>query len=194
MSEMRATKSGVALDNQKRMLAKWKDDTAIEALTWVGEKIGEPLACDGSIDSVWEVLNNGIVLSKLANWVKPGSISEKKLAKAPTMPFKKMELINLFLEVMKNEKCVKENDLFQTVDLYEKVNVGQVILTIASLGRKMVEEGRGGYGKAESKGVTKEWTEEQLKAGQGIIGLQMGSNKGASQAGQNFGKSRSIVD
>ena len=27
-----------------------------------------------------------------------------------------------------------------------------------------------------------------------VIGLQMGSNKGASQAGQNFGKTRAIID
>lgn len=194
MAEMRATKSGVALDNQKKMLSKWDSDRAITAMSWVGERIGEPLSCDGSIDNVWDLLSNGMILSRLANWVKPGVISEKKLAKPPTMPFKKMELIGLFLEAMKNSGSVKENDLFQTVDLYEKVNVGQVILTIESLGRAMQTAGREGYGKAESKGETKVWTEEQLKAGSGIIGLQMGSNKGASQAGQNFGKSRSIVD
>jgi len=194
MSEMRATKSGVALDNQKKMLSKWNADNAITAMTWVSEKIGEPLDTDGSIDNVWELLNNGMALAKLANWVTPGAISEKKLAKAPTMPFKKMELIGLFIESMKKSNTVKENDLFQTVDLYEKVNVGQVINTIDSVGRAMQTAGRGGYGKAESKGEAKVWTEEQMKAGQGIIGLQMGSNKGASQAGQNFGKSRSIVD
>ena len=27
-----------------------------------------------------------------------------------------------------------------------------------------------------------------------MIGLQMGSNKGATQAGQNFGKTRAIID
>ena len=38
------------------------------------------------------------------------------------------------------------------------------------------------------------FTEEQLQAGQQIIGLQYGSNKGASQAGMNFGKARMIID
>jgi len=38
------------------------------------------------------------------------------------------------------------------------------------------------------------FTDEQLRAGEGIIGLQAGSNKGASQAGQNFGKTRAIID
>jgi len=33
-----------------------------------------------------------------------------------------------------------------------------------------------------------------MKAGASVIGLQMGTNKGASQAGMSFGKSRHIVD
>lgn len=37
------------------------------------------------------------------------------------------------------------------------------------------------------------FTEDQLKAGQQIISLQYGTNKGASQAGMNFGKQRKIV-
>lgn len=41
----------------------------------------------------------------------------------------------------------------------------------------------------------REWTEDELRANrQGIIGLQAGSNKGATQAGINMGKGRSIND
>lgn len=58
---------------------------------------------------------------------------------------------------------------------------------------QLLTAGREGFGKAESKGQTHEWTDEQLGAGKNIIGLQMGSNKGATQAGQNFGKSRGII-
>lgn len=36
----------------------------------------------------------------------------------------------------------------------------------------------------------REFTEEQLKAGQNVVGLQMGSNKGATAAGVNFGMTR----
>ncbi len=68
------------------------------------------------------------------------------------------------------------------------------ILPLCVFLHQMKTRGRKGYGVSKSKGEKKEWTEEQLKAGQNIIGLQMGSNKGASQAGQNFGKSRMIVD
>jgi len=40
----------------------------------------------------------------------------------------------------------------------------------------------------------REFSDEQLRAGEGHIGLQMGYNKGANQSGQNFGKGRSILD
>lgn len=39
----------------------------------------------------------------------------------------------------------------------------------------------------------REFTDEQMNAGQGIIGLQAGQNKGATQAGQNIGAGRKIL-
>ena len=55
-------------------------------------------------------------------------------------------------------------------------------------------KGYKGFGPKEADKNERHFTDEQLKAGQGVIGLQMGSNKGATQAGQSFGKSRMIVD
>ena len=40
----------------------------------------------------------------------------------------------------------------------------------------------------------REFTEEQLRAGEGHIGLQAGYNKGATQSGINIGKMRSVHD
>lgn len=39
----------------------------------------------------------------------------------------------------------------------------------------------------------RDFSEEVLKAGQTVIGLQAGSNKGATQAGQNLGAGRKIL-
>ena len=47
-----------------------------------------------------------------------------------------------------------------------------------TLGPKLSEENK------------REFTKEQLKAGDSVIGLQAGSNKGASQKGLNFGLTR----
>ena len=44
-----------------------------------------------------------------------------------------------------------------------------------------------------SDGNQRQFTEEQLRAGQGMVGLlNDGMNKGASQSGQNFGLTRHI--
>lgn len=39
----------------------------------------------------------------------------------------------------------------------------------------------------------REFSEDQLKAGKNVIGLQMGSNKGASQEGMSYGRPRQIL-
>ena len=40
----------------------------------------------------------------------------------------------------------------------------------------------------------REFTKEQMNQGKTVIGLQMGTNKGASEAGMSMGKTRAIVD
>jgi len=51
-----------------------------------------------------------------------------------------------------------------------------------------------GDGIKESKANKRQFTEEQLRSGDSVIGLQMGTNKGASQKGMNIGNMRHIVD
>merc|ERR1712179_561095 len=133
---------------------------------------------------------NGQVLCQLMNGLVPGSI---KKINTNNMAFKQMENIGNFLAQV--EKFgVNPADSFQTVDLYEKQNMPLVISTIHALGRKAQSKNLYGIGPKESKKNVREFTEEQLKAGEHVIGLQMGSNKGATQAGQNFGKTRAILD
>ena len=88
-------------------------------------------------------------------------------------------------------------DLFQTVDLYECDNIPVVVDGIYSLGRKTHKHENQeipALGPKEADENAREFTQEQLEAGKNIIGLQMGTNECASQAGQNFGKTRAIID
>ena len=50
------------------------------------------------------------------------------------------------------------------------------------------------YGPKRAEENKRDFTEEQLKAGLNMIGLQSGTNRGASQAGMSFGATRQIVD
>ena len=71
----------------------------------------------------------------------------------------------------------------------------KVINGLLALGRKAGANGFEGptIGPKESTEQKREFSEEQLQAGKGVIGLQMGTNKGASQAGATpYGLGRQI--
>ena len=71
----------------------------------------------------------------------------------------------------------------------------QVVNGIIAFGRKAQKFYNGPtLGPTEATENKREFTQEQLNAGKNIIGLQAGSNQGASQAGMNFGKTRAIID
>lgn len=50
--------------------------------------------------------------------------------------------------------------------------------------------GQKSIGPKESEKNVRNFSDEQLKAGQNVISLQYGSNKGANQSGINFGNTR----
>lgn len=199
MASVRATKSGLNRETQAKLDAKYDAGLAETCMEWMKMIINENTAysedfsTDGSVDNVAEVLNDGNLLAKLANGLEEGTVKDAKLQKRQTMAFKKMEMIGIFLSFAE-KYGVPDPERFQTVDLYEKQNMAQVIICLQSVARKAHHKGKKGFGPKESTENRRTFTEEQLKAGQGVIGLQMGTNKGASQAGMNMGKARKIVD
>ena len=50
--------------------------------------------------------------------------------------------------------------------------------------------GKPSIGPKEAERNEREFTEEQLRAGQSVISLQYGTNTGANQSGMNFGNTR----
>lgn len=71
--------------------------------------------------------------ARLANEIQPGTVKKVQQSK---MAFKCMENINMFLEAAKTFG-VPNQELFQTVDLWEKQNLNSVIICLQSLGRKV---------------------------------------------------------
>ncbi|XP_038068194.1 myophilin-like [Patiria miniata] len=177
---------GMTAELQAKKDAKYDPVAEQEAKDWIeavtGERIGGATFHEG--------LKDGVILCKLANKLQPGSVAKFNTSK---MAFKMMENIGKFLSFTEAYGCNKV-DMFQTVDLYEDQNMPQVINAIHALGRKAQAKGFSGptLGPKESAANKREFTEEQLKEGQNVIGLQMGTNKGASAAGQNFGLGRQI--
>lgn len=203
MANHRATKSGLGRDTQMKILAKYDPELAHECLEWLQDMINSSPVCgdeqpldfdtSGSMKNFAAVLKDGTVLARMANVLQPGSIPRKKYEKTPRLAFKQMELIELFIGSVK-AFGVPDEERFQTVDLYEEQSLYQVLICLQTLARKAATRGLKGFGPKEADACPRNFTEEQLRSGASVIGLQMGTNKGASQKGMTFGKTRMIID
>lgn len=159
---------GMTAELERKKEAKYNPELEREALDFIASKTGRN--CSGGCV---EALKDGVTLCHFANALKPGSIKKINESK---MAFKMMENIGNFLAVAESLGVAK-NDLFQTVDLYEGQNVPQVVNGILAIKRKIT----GG----ESTPNVRNFSQEQMNAGKNVIGLQMGTNKGASQKGMS---------
>ncbi|XP_017781295.1 PREDICTED: myophilin [Nicrophorus vespilloides] len=157
-----------------------------EVLTWIFQCLGEPVP-KGEFE---DILKDGIVLCNLMNKLTPGSV--KKIQSKGTN-FQLMENIQRFQAAAK-KYGLPEEEIFQTADLFEKRNVAQVCLSLFALGRctqKHPEWTGPQLGPKMAEKNERTFTEEQLRAHEGELNLQMGYNKGASQAGAgSFGNTR----
>ncbi|CAG5041361.1 unnamed protein product [Parnassius apollo] len=187
MAEYRAGKAGINAEAQERINSKYNDDIAHETLEWIKKLTGAPADTSGSADNLYEVLKDGTLLCKLVNAIQEGSV--KKINQS-TMAFKCMENINAFLEAAK-KLGVPPQETFQTIDLWERQNLYSVVICLQSLGRKAGNYGKPSIGPKEAEKNVREFSEEQLKAGQNVISLQYGTNKG-QQSGISFGNRRQM--
>ncbi|CAG7833266.1 unnamed protein product [Allacma fusca] len=157
-----------------------KRDKALEeeVLNWIKDVLGEPLP-PGQIE---DILRDGVVLCNLINKLAPGSV---KKIQAKGTNFQLMENIQRFQSAIKNYGLPQE-EIFQTADLFERRNISQVVLSLYSLGRiaqKHPEWTGPTLGPKMADKNERTFTEEQLRASEGQVNLQMGYNKGASQSG-----------
>merc|ERR1711935_179391 len=161
-----------------------------EVLDWIQEVLEEPLPSGDFA----EVLKDGVILCRLMNKIVPGAIKKFK-QKGPA--FLLMENIQSFLAAIK-KYGVPDEEVFQTPDLFEGRNIAQVTLTLYSLARitqKHPDYKGPQMGPKMATENKRNFTEEENRQGRDAqIGLQAGYNEGASQAGQNMGKKRSIMD
>lgn len=186
MANNRAAKSGFAAEAQRKINSKYSEELAQESLEWIRLITGEPENTSGDMDNFYEVLKDGTLLCKLANNIQPNMVKKVNESK---MAFKCMENINAFLEAAR-QLGVPAQETFQTVDLWERQNLNSVVICLQSLGRKAGSYGKPSIGPKEAEKNVRNFSEEQLRAGQGVISLQYGSNKGANQSGINFGNTR----
>ncbi|GMG17655.1 unnamed protein product [Phytophthora fragariaefolia] len=97
-----------------------------EAQEWIEAVLGEKF-----LASFADSLKDGVILCTLMNKIVPGLIPKIQTS---TMPFKQMENVSSFVRACRTIG-VAEFDLFETVDLYNQKNIGQVVQCIHALGR-----------------------------------------------------------
>ncbi|CAF3146989.1 unnamed protein product [Rotaria socialis] len=183
---MRAPKSGFAHDVWEKIQSKYNVTQAHEALEWISEMISEQFDTSGDMDNVYSQLKDGRKLCQLMNSIVPDSI--RKINSGENS-FKLMENIARFAEAAKTYG-LSDTETFQTVDLYEKMNLHQVIVCLFALGRKAQKQGIRGLGPKESDKNERTFSAETLKQGNMVISTQYGYNKGATQSGIVFGNTR----
>ncbi|XP_032219403.2 muscle-specific protein 20 isoform X1 [Nematostella vectensis] len=186
---------GFSAEAAKKIDSKYDPTKEEEARKWIDTVLGESIFGEnGGVDTVHQTLKDGQVLCRLANRLGGNlKINQQK------MPFKQMENIGNFLSFIENKLGVAKNDLFQTVDLYEKSNMWNVICCIHAVGRRAYSLGKDvpQLGPKESTKNPRQFTERQLNEGKTIINsFQMGpaAKNVATASGQSFGRQRQIIN
>ncbi|XP_059165482.1 myophilin-like isoform X1 [Physella acuta] len=209
MAGLRAPRAGSAREQQIKVENSFDSEEALKCLAWIREVTGDNIPLETVMDNKHKVseffyrtLKDGLLLCKLVNAIVPDDIQ----INTRTQTFKKSnndafesakERARIELFVYKcQEFGVAENNTFQTDSLYERTNLSQVCAAIRALG--IEAESRPSYtGKRmwpkKSEVNRRTFTEEQLRMGESVINLQMGTNKFANQSGMNFGKKRMIT-
>nr|AHZ89387.1 transgelin-2 [Bufo gargarizans] len=141
-------------------------------------------------------LKDGTVLSHLINSLAPKSVAKIQTS---AMAFKQMEQVSQFLKACERYG-IAAADLFQTVDLWEGKDMATVQRTLMNLGGLAVTKDDGcfrgdpNWFPKKSMENRRAFSQDKLKEGQSVIGLQMGTNKGASQSGMTgYGMPRQIL-
>ncbi|XP_044259739.1 myophilin [Tribolium madens] len=167
-------------------MSKRNKELEAEVLNWIFQVLGEPVP-KGEFE---DILRDGVVLCNLMNKLAPGSV---KKIQAKGTNFQLMENVQRFQQAAKNYGLPQE-EIFQTADLFERRNIPQVAISLFALGRitqKHPEWTGPTLGPKMAEKNERTFTEDQLRASEGQLNLQMGYNKGASQAGHGgFGNTR----
>ncbi|XP_030637991.1 transgelin-2 [Chanos chanos] len=191
---------GLSREVQNKIDKKYDPELEERLVQWIqaqcGPGAGSPEPGKSGFQN-W--LKDGCVLSELINSLYVGDKPIKKVQRSP-MAFKQMEQISQFLNAAERYGVTK-TDMFQTVDLWEGKDLAAVQRTLMALGSLAVTKDDGCYRGDQSwfhkkaQENRRDFSEEQLKEGQSVIGLQMGTNKGASQAGMTgYGRPRQIIN
>ncbi|KAL4684358.1 hypothetical protein H8959_022052 [Pygathrix nigripes] len=168
---------GLSAEVKNRLLSKYDPQKEAELRTWIEGLTGLSIGPDFQ-----KGLKDGTILCTLMNKLQPGSVPKINRS---MQNWHQLENLSNFIKAMVSYG-MNPMDLFEANNLFESGNMTQVQVSLLALA-----------GKAKTKGLQSgvdidvKYSEKQeqnfddttMKAGQCVIGLQMGTNKCASQSG-----------
>ncbi|KAL2101073.1 hypothetical protein ACEWY4_002834 [Coilia grayii] len=180
---------GLSAEVKNKLAQKYDLQKEEELRLWIHEVTGERLP-----ENFMNGLKDGVLLCNLINILQPGSV---KKINNPTQNWHQLENIGHFIRAI-TEYGLKPHDLFEANDLFENVNHTQVQSTLIALAGMAKSKGfhtKYDIGVKYSEKQQRRFAPEKLKEGRNVIGLQMGTNKFASQKGMTaYGTKRHLYD
>ncbi|CAL8302172.1 unnamed protein product [Merluccius merluccius] len=180
---------GLSAEVKSKLAGKYDAQKEEELRLWIqdvtGKRVGEPFM---------ESLKDGVILCELINKLQPGSV--RKINNS-TQNWHQLENIGNFVRAI-TKYGLKLHDLFEANDLFENVNHTQVqstLITLAGVAQSKGFHSQYDMGVKYAEKQHRRFAPEKLKEGRNVIGLQMGTNKLASQKGMtSYGTRRLLFD
>jgi hypothetical protein len=190
---------GLSRELADKVAAKYSQEDELEIVAWLCDMTRAEPPEEAGPDAFKSWLKDGTILCALMDVLQPGICKKphdvSKIRLQALRMNKEYENISFFLEAAVNYGVPRHN-LFQTVDLADGSNLSQVqtgLYNVGSTAQKKGFEGPVIGAKMSNKNV-RDFDEETLRAGQNIIGLQMGTNQGSSQKGMTpYGLGRQMT-
>ncbi|KAM6948821.1 calponin-2 [Aplochiton taeniatus] len=180
---------GFSAEVKNKIAQKYDPQREEELRVWIEDVTGASIGEDFQ-----KGLKNGVILCELINKLQPGSV--KKISTS-AQNWHQLENLTNFIKSI-TAYGLKPHDSFEANDLFENGNMTQVqttLLALAGLSKTKGNHSRVDIGVKYADKQERTFNEEKMKAGQCVIGLQMGTNKCASQAGMNaYGTRRHLYD
>ncbi|KAM9790865.1 calponin-2 [Syngnathus typhle] len=180
---------GLTAEVRNKIALKYDLQKEEELRIWIEDQTGANIGPD-----FHNGLKNGVILCQLINKLRPGSV---KNINNSSHNWHQLENLTNFITAIK-AYGLKPHDTFEANDVFENGNKTQLqttLLALASMAKTNGAQSRVDIGVKYAAKQKRTFDEEKMKAGQCVIGLQMGTNKCASQAGMNaYGTRRHLYD
>ncbi|XP_053466821.1 calponin-1 [Ictalurus furcatus] len=180
---------GLSAEVKSKLAQKYNPQKEEELRLWIHELTGRKVP-----DNFMEGLKDGVILCELINALHPGSV--RKINNS-TQNWHQLENIGNFVRAIQ-DYGLRPHDVFEANDLFENTNHTQVqstLITLAGMAKSKGVHTKSDIGVKYAEKQQRRFAPEKLKEGRNVIGLQMGTNKFASQKGMtSYGTRRHLYD